>query len=596
MNTMHSRLKLRFVFSLLCVSIAYANLINGTTINTLNPNMVNDSEIIKSPNQLVYQPHDSIFISNDGDFTSQGFPGSGTQNDPYIIEGYRISGSSGDLIYVRHTTSYFIIRNNILDGSKVAIRGIFFFNVTFAIIENNIIYDNTVQQIEIDASRYNTIATNNISGGNSGSNGILLVDRSNQGNSGYNLVLNNLVQDNRDHGISLESSQYNHIEGNSVSNNGDGIQLSETHNNVIWNNDLSSNTNHINDNGFNNSIENNYYDDWLGIGSYDIAGSAGNQDASPRVTPKIPWMPLVYDYDFYDDFEYGIDIANFGYNINQTGSGWGADTYSDLSMSGSRSLQVNSQPCGTTFVTKDLNIAYSTDLMLSLWVWWWNGEGNDFLPGVEFFSGAFRIYLESDDSSIALGYGDSDIAQWESNQTFDVGVIFPVGQWYNLERSLQTDIDSALNHSNTPIISFSPNRVSKIEFFSHEGEQFCENFFDDVKIGRAITTSGFEGETTTLTAEPQTTSTIFRTTESTQNSGLDEVGIFVILLVAIVGGGVLYYRRKPTVLRSREDRRSFVREQEIDLPARNIPITVCRGCGSPTTEQDVYCGECGTRV
>ena len=128
--------------------------------------MVNDSEIIKRPNQLVYQPHDSIFISNDGDFTSQGFPGSGTQNDPYIIEGYSINGSSGDLISISSTTSYFIIRNNILDGSNVANRGIFFFNVTFAIIENNTIYDNTVQQIEIDASSYNTIATNNISGGN----------------------------------------------------------------------------------------------------------------------------------------------------------------------------------------------------------------------------------------------------------------------------------------------------------------------------------------------------------------------------------------------------------------------------------------------
>ena len=36
-------------------------------------------------------PHDHILISNNGNFTDYGFPGSGTAQDPYRIENYNIT-------------------------------------------------------------------------------------------------------------------------------------------------------------------------------------------------------------------------------------------------------------------------------------------------------------------------------------------------------------------------------------------------------------------------------------------------------------------------------------------------------------------------
>jgi parallel beta-helix repeat protein len=64
-----------------------------------------------------YSPHDPIVINGDEGFTEENgvTGGSGTEEDPYIIEGWEINGGEyGIRIY--HTTSYFIVRNCRLTG------------------------------------------------------------------------------------------------------------------------------------------------------------------------------------------------------------------------------------------------------------------------------------------------------------------------------------------------------------------------------------------------------------------------------------------------------------------------------------------------
>ncbi len=87
--------------------------------------------------------HAPIYINNDTDFDAQalseGWPGSGTSSDPYIIEGYYISTSNNTVpIVIKNTTRYFAIRNCSVykTNTSFADYGIYFYNITNGNIHN----------------------------------------------------------------------------------------------------------------------------------------------------------------------------------------------------------------------------------------------------------------------------------------------------------------------------------------------------------------------------------------------------------------------------------------------------------------------------
>ena len=89
-----------------------------------------------------FRPIKVIEISDNKDFTRKyHFPGKGTEENPYIIEGYTLSGNSHYNILIRDVSKYFIIRNCVLEGSN---KGINLYHVEngFARIENNTIRNN----------------------------------------------------------------------------------------------------------------------------------------------------------------------------------------------------------------------------------------------------------------------------------------------------------------------------------------------------------------------------------------------------------------------------------------------------------------------
>ncbi len=149
--------------------------------------------------RLIQVMTQSYISSSDGPIVIDGnsgfsvFPGSGTIDDPYIIEGYNISNPSGIAIDIRNTDVYFIIRNNTLTFSK---DGIFLMNA-----KNGQIVNNTISGNEQGIYMYNS-ANNTVSG---------------------NSIIENLE------GISLWSSPNNTISANMISYNGkDGVLLSDS--------------------------------------------------------------------------------------------------------------------------------------------------------------------------------------------------------------------------------------------------------------------------------------------------------------------------------------------------------------------------------
>jgi parallel beta-helix repeat protein len=109
--------------------------------------------------------HAPISISGNVGFTKPdpvNGGGSGTKNDPYIIENWVISASSANGIDIEDTTAYFIIRNCLIENGYggTGYSGIFLDNVVNGRIENNIC-DNCLHGIDLGSNSNYIVMDNN---------------------------------------------------------------------------------------------------------------------------------------------------------------------------------------------------------------------------------------------------------------------------------------------------------------------------------------------------------------------------------------------------------------------------------------------------
>ncbi len=127
-------------------------------------------------------PHDYIYINTDGVFASAGFPGNGSESNPYIIENYSFTVIAETAIRIQSTTVHFIIRNNYIDGKSTGIscttvgtgnaviedniiashkyRGISIYNSPETVLDNNTVYDCEISGISVTNSPSTTLKNN----------------------------------------------------------------------------------------------------------------------------------------------------------------------------------------------------------------------------------------------------------------------------------------------------------------------------------------------------------------------------------------------------------------------------------------------------
>jgi len=211
-----------------------------------------------SPNPVyaALTPHAPIYINGNSGFTKPdpvNGGGSGTENDPYIIENWIISPENVTGIEILNTTAYFVVRNCLIANFYY---GIYLQNVVNGRIVN-CTCDNNDDGIYIYSSDNNLVA-NNLVENNWNQYGVLLWYSNN------NLISNNLVENNY-YGILLALSNNNFVKNNLVENNTLGIGLAESTNNTILGNTVENNLWGIilqtSDNNIieNNTVDNNYY-------------------------------------------------------------------------------------------------------------------------------------------------------------------------------------------------------------------------------------------------------------------------------------------------------------------------------------------------
>ncbi|MFX0209381.1 MAG: nitrous oxide reductase family maturation protein NosD, partial [Candidatus Hodarchaeota archaeon] len=210
---------------------------------------------------------DPIFIDGDSDFAQQanrfGWPGSGTLEDPYIIEhdveipykkGKKKSSIPPAAISISNTTVHFIIRSSTLSNYNGGVDGIVLWNVINGEISDNFIF-NFVNGIFLVGSDYITISDNTIQGYSESasirptsqsirfklnkiqafiSRGVFL-DPSN-----HNVITNNRISGYTGTGVELLDSSDNLIDGNMIDNSAgeNGVFLAGSDYNNITNNDI----------------------------------------------------------------------------------------------------------------------------------------------------------------------------------------------------------------------------------------------------------------------------------------------------------------------------------------------------------------------
>ena len=183
-----------------------------------------------------YAAQSAIHINNNTDLValrSSGLStGSGTISDPYVINGYAITGIGGACIYIGNTTGYLVISGCYLHGNSYGVELWSSSNVT---MRDNNCSGNSNYGIYLVSSSKNVLANNAC---NDTLHGIYLVSSSNN-----NVILNNTCRGMSACGIMLSASSGNILSNNTSSfsgNNGLHVDSSSNHN-IIANNTFNGN-------------------------------------------------------------------------------------------------------------------------------------------------------------------------------------------------------------------------------------------------------------------------------------------------------------------------------------------------------------------
>ncbi len=234
-------------------------LLSPLTVLQTNP-LVNDAQYTNESigqnvedikEYTISAAYEVIFITNNSQFSEEGFTGNGSVSNPYVLQDIS-PGRNLSEIYIRDTTAHFIIRNcsilsttdgysglgfdltNIMNGRIESCtivknyRGFDIENSDGLEIVNNTIYDSQKEAINAEDSNNLLIANNTIS---DSTYGVYAV------NCDYGNYTSNIISNSTENGIYLSSSGYCKLINNTISENGEqGIYLRFSGNSVISNN------------------------------------------------------------------------------------------------------------------------------------------------------------------------------------------------------------------------------------------------------------------------------------------------------------------------------------------------------------------------
>ena len=222
-------------------------------------------------------PRPSIVVENNATGTTD------ITNSEIAYLGYeqgKHKGGSGLSYYYGGDGS--VIRNN--DIHHVYF-GLYTFGVGHMIVENNIIRNSGHYGLDPHTGTHDMIIRNNIVYDNNGSGIICSLNC-------YNILIeNNKVHDNAENGIDFSRNMYNSIARNNlVYNEAQGIFVSQSHNNQVYNNTISKSGSGIsvNSGSSNNKVFGNTISNSVSNAILVASGASGNTFTSNKIASSTP--------------------------------------------------------------------------------------------------------------------------------------------------------------------------------------------------------------------------------------------------------------------------------------------------------------------
>jgi parallel beta-helix repeat protein len=307
---------------------------------------------------------DQVKISSNEDFKVFNFPGAGTSEDPYRIEGWNLNRSSGSFIIIQDTNVHVLIRNNKFNGLDETQHGIELNNASHVSILKNSLTNHSLFGIIIRFSDNILIKDNLIS--NNAFGGINIFS------SDYISITKNAIHFNKGHGIWLRNNveNCNIIDNGIVGNQNYGLMIGRE----TDQSNPTSNINYINENTFednnigfseqagnwgeNNEFSSNHWNNWVLTDSnldgwvdipYPIAGPFDSYDNSPKTTRISPYLTLPLILLFPNGGETFEDVIEIEWTPPSSPSSSGTFFSIEISSDGSTWTQVVTNLNSTSF-------------------------------------------------------------------------------------------------------------------------------------------------------------------------------------------------------------------------------------------------------
>lgn len=262
---------------------------------------VDQYPLMKSTRRIDGYIHRKPFrINNNAELVDNASDGTGTYNDPYIIEDYDINGSDyGYCLYIGNTTDHFVLRNCSLHDANgnynypyILKCGLNFHNVTNGTLEYNVISLNNNDGVRLFGSSQNHIKNNLIKLNHR----VGLRVGLNTSFSRNNTISNNTILWNRYLGARLGVGSINNTiyHNNFIEND---IQTSDQSGNNSWNRSYPIGGNYWSDYDGNDTMQGVDQDipgnDGIGDTNYSIGGGVFDEYPLMNTTVELPTVKSV---------------------------------------------------------------------------------------------------------------------------------------------------------------------------------------------------------------------------------------------------------------------------------------------------------------
>jgi hypothetical protein len=275
----------------------------------------------------------TIQILSDSDFVSQGWPGEGTHDQPYVIEDLYIMTYFGQPtgITIHNTRANFTIQNCTIVDYIDTVDGT---GIDLANVTNGVIFNNTFPMglygVHIQLNMYCSRCSISNSSFTQYSEAIHVEE-----SAELTIEQNRLV--GPDTAMNLLSANFSKVSNNTLNNNTWGLILGSQSSNVTASWNEFNCTNNVEDDGTQNTVSENYYADYSGSDSnydgfgdtpYSLTGTAGSEDPLPLILPLegpfITWSiaPTDVTIQYYESLYMALEAVGYsavaGYWVNNT--------------------------------------------------------------------------------------------------------------------------------------------------------------------------------------------------------------------------------------------------------------------------------------